>query len=85
MRVIHESRVFDYAIADEVVVRLERASAFDVIAGVLVPATCLPAWTIADITARVERGGRHSYGIRFRHHYAVCIALVAEEFIEGTA
>ena len=85
MRVTHEIRAFDYAIADEVVVRLDRAVAFDLIAGVPMPTTCLPTWTIADITARVERGGRHAYAIRFRHHDAVCIALVGEECIDGTA
>jgi hypothetical protein len=85
MNVTHEIRAFDYAIADEVVVRLDRACALDLTDGVPIRTACLPAWTIADITARVERGGRHAYGIRFRHHDAVCIALVGEEFIDGTA
>jgi hypothetical protein len=84
MSVTHEVRAFDYANADEIVVRLDRDGAFDLIAGVPMPTTCLPAWTIADITARVERGGRHAYAIRFRHHDAVCIALVGEEFIDRT-
>jgi hypothetical protein len=85
MSVTHEIRAFDYAIADEVVVRLDRTGAFDLIAGVPMPAARLPAWTIADITARVERGGRRAYAIRFRHQDAICIALVGEELIEGTA
>lgn len=85
MSVTHRIREFEYQIADEVVVRLDRADAFDLVAGVPMSATCLPAWTIADITARVDRGGRHAYAIRFRHHDAVCIAVLGEEFIDGTA
>lgn len=85
MSVTREVRAFDYAIADEVVVRLGTAGAFDLTGGVPMPTTCLPEWTIADITARVERGGCHVYAIRFRHHDAVCIAVIGEEFIDGTA
>ena len=45
----------------------------------------MPAWTIADITARLDRGGVERYAIRFRHHHATCIAAVPATAIDGTA
>jgi hypothetical protein len=85
MRVTHEIRAFDYEIADEVVVRLDHVEVFDVTSSIAVRAGCLPGWTIADVTARLERDERHLYAIRFHHDDAVCIALVGEEAIDGTA
>jgi hypothetical protein len=85
MSVTHEIRAFDYEIADEVVVRLDHVEVFDVTSSTAVPAGRLPGWTIADVTARLERDGRHLYAIRFRHKDGICIALVGGDSIDGTA
>lgn len=85
MTVTHKIRAFDYEIADEVVVRLDGVEVFDVTSSIVVPAERLPGWTIADITARVERSDRHLYAIRFLHDDATCIALIGEASIDGTA
>ncbi len=78
-------RAFEYAIGDEVLVRLDDVAALDLSAGQRVAADRLPSWTIGDVVARVERGDRHLYATRFRLDHVVCIALLDEDAIEGTA
>ena len=78
-------RRFDYQVAEEVVVRLDGVAAFDLASAREIPAHLLPPWTIADITARLDRGDAERYAIRFRHGYATCIAAVPVTSIEGTA
>ncbi len=82
--VAHGIRGFEYAVGDEVLVRLDDVAALDLEAGRKIAAGRLPAWTIVDIVARVERGGHHLYATRFRLEDVVCIALVDEHAIEGT-
>jgi hypothetical protein len=77
-------RAFEYAIGDEVLVRLDDVVAFDLAVGTDVVSGRLPAWTIGDIAARVERAGHHLYVTRFRLEDVVCLALVDEYAIEGT-
>ena len=76
---------FAYEIADEVVVELDGVDAFELASGHHVERLRLPQWTIADVTAREVRDGRCVYAIRFRHADALCIALVDEASIDGTA
>lgn len=83
--VAHGIRAFEYAIGDEVLIRLDDVPAFDLVAGQKVVADRLPAWTIGDIVARVERVGHHLYATRFRLDDVVCVALLDEGAIEGTA
>lgn len=78
-------RAFEYAIGDEVVVRLDGVAAFHLAAGETVAADRLPAWTIGDVVARVERVGHHLYATRFLLDDVVCVALLDESAIEGTA
>lgn len=80
-----KNAVFAYQIGDEVVVRLDGVDAFDLLSGAAVGRSRLPEWTIADVTARVERHGRCVYAIRFRHEEAICIALIDEASIDGVA
>jgi len=85
MRVTHEIRAFDDEIADEIVIRLDQVEGFDFTSSTAVPSGRLPGWTIADVTARLERDARHVYAIRFREGDAACFPLVGEESIDGTA
>jgi hypothetical protein len=68
-----------------VLVRLDDVVAFDLAAGTDVVSGRLPAWTIGDVVARIERAGHHLYATRFRLDHVVCIALLDEDAIEGTA
>ena len=47
--VTHGIRAFEYAIGDEVLIRLDDVAALDLAAGRTVAADRLPAWTIGDI------------------------------------
>jgi hypothetical protein len=82
--VTHGIRAFEYAIGDEVLIRLDDVAALDLAAGRTVAADRLPVWTIGDIVARVERVGHHLYAARFRLEDVVCIVVVDEHAIEGT-
>lgn len=83
--VAHGLRAFEYGIGDEVLVQLDDVAAFDIAAGQNVAPDRLPPWTIAEIASRVEWGGCHLYVTRFRLADVVCIALVDERAIDGTA
>ena len=58
---------------------------FGALCDVEIAADQLPTWTIADSTARLDRGGVERYAIRFRRGYATCIAAIPAASIEGTA
>ena len=73
-----------YEIGEEVVVRLDGAEPFEVESGA--PLTPVPQWTIAEITGKVARDGdRPGYALRFRQGVAMCICVIDEDAIDGTA
>jgi hypothetical protein len=76
---------FRYAVREEVVVDLTGVRALDLERQVDVPAVCLPPWIIATITTQFTLDNDAAYLIEFRRHDALCIAVVREDQIQGTA
>jgi hypothetical protein len=85
MIVAQEVGAFAYAVGEEVVVRLDGVAALDLDAEAVIGADRLPTWTIAALTACVDSGTRRQYAARFLHDDAICIAVIDESAIEGTA
>ena len=77
MTVMHEVE-FQFAVGEEVVVRLDQAEMRD-------GAADLPSWSIGEIVERFLRSGRPSYALTVRHGDGVLTCIVAEQAIEGTA
>ena len=85
MSTVAANAAFAYELADEVVVELDGVDAFDLVASDVMERWRLPLWTIGDVVGRAIQHGRLVYAIRFRHGDALCIALVDESSIDGTA
>lgn len=73
-----------YDIGEEVVVRLDGVRTFE-IQDSIIPVGALPAWTIAEITARHTRDGVEWYTITFLHGDKEWICTVPATAIDGIA
>ena len=85
MTIAHEIHQFTYAVGEEVVFGLTHADAFDLDRGAPMTPACMPSWTIGAIVACTRRGEVPAYLVRFEHHGVACLAIAAQEQIEGTA
>jgi hypothetical protein len=83
LKIETELHRYQYEVGEEVVVRLDDIALYDVECGH--PASTCRDWTIAAVVGRSSREGRSVYAVSFRHHDGLCVALVDEGRIDGTA
>jgi len=74
-----------YAIGEEVVARLGRASVFDPRLGQVLVRKRMPSWTIGRVIHCEGEPRPRRYALTFRHKSAQYLCAVDEEAIEGTA
>lgn len=80
-----QPRRFAYAVGEEVVAHVRQEDAFGLDEDPLAAHAPMLAWTIGQITARIERAEGAAYLLHFRHDHARYLTVVPEIAIEGTA